>query len=228
MMERLNRVLIDKARTYCRCDLGFADLTRLSESVNTMGMPRAVSVMVPLSKGVMSQVVTAPTVTYFSHYRSVNRMIDLILTSLCLELEGNGYASIPVAASQSDPEGYYSGVFSHKIAAGLSGKGGIGKNALFIHKDYGSMVRLGTVLTEAPLQCEETLPVSPCDTCQICKRTCPAMAIEGRNWTAENPELPLIDAKACSDYMKAAFHNIGRGVVCGLCITCCPLNLEKK
>lgn len=227
-MDDLNHMLIKRARALCRCDLGFADLSILPETKKPYGMPRAVSVMVPLSKAVLSQVVEAPTITYFSHYRSVNRMIDMIVTSLCLELESRGYPSLPVAASQSDPKQFYRGVFSHKIAAALSGKGTIGKNALFVHKDYGSMVRLGTVLTEAPVQCEKILPSSPCGTCQICRRVCPAMAIEGHSWTAESSEASLIDAKACSDYMKFAFQDIGRGVVCGLCIAHCPLNLEKR
>ncbi|NLN97976.1 MAG: epoxyqueuosine reductase [Eubacteriaceae bacterium] len=227
-MDDLNRILVEKAQALCRCDLGFADLSTLPEETKTLGMPRAISVMVPLSKAVLSQVVEAPTISYFSHYRSVNRMIDMIVTNLTLELESRGYPSFPIAASQSNPKQPYHGVFSHKIAAVLSGKGYIGKNALFLHREYGSMVRLGTLLTEAPVQCEHSPSPSRCGTCQICRQVCPAMALEGNHWTALDPRAPLIDAKACSDYMKSAFHHIGRGVVCGLCITHCPMNLEKK
>ena len=34
----------------------------------------------------------------------------------------------------------------------------------------------------------------------------------------------IIDAKACSDYMKKAFQHIGRGAVCGVCMRVCPKN----
>ena len=202
-------------------NIGICDLTSL-HSDNRLGFTSAITVAVRLNYGIIEAIKERPTISYFAHYRAVNRYIDDLTLKIGLFMESKGFKSHPVPASQSDPEAYYAGVFSHKTAAHLSGMGWIGKNALFIHNQWGSAVRLGTVLVDCEIEPNKQIIPSLCGNCTRCKDICPANAIEGVNWTKDKERKDLFDAHACSEYMKNNFQHIGRGSVCGLCIAICP------
>lgn len=185
----------------------------------------AVSVAVHLSDAIVDEVGAEPTHTYFNHYRSVNAFIDALLLKAGLFLQKHGYRYITVAASQSiNKDGWnYTGRYSHKKAAVLAGLGTIGKSSMFLHKDFGTRVRLGTVFTNAPFDCSDVTPVSLCKNCDRCVKACPAGAISGREWAPGVTREEMFDAKKCSEYMKKHFQHIGRGAVCGICMEVCPL-----
>jgi len=189
------------------------------------GLKTAISFGVKLSDFVLSQISDAPTYTYFTHYRTANALIDRIEFLIGNYIESKGYLYMPIPASQTvGGHDTYKGEVSHKKAAYLAGLGHIGKNALFIHNEYGSKVRLGTVFTNMPLKTGEPLKDNICGDCKICSTVCPAQAIYGKSFDIKNAEADLVDRKACSDYMKKSFGHIGRGSVCGICIKNCPHN----
>ena len=70
------------------------------------------------------------------------------------------------------------GLFPHKKAAVLAGLGFIGKNCLFISKDYGARVRLATVLTDLSLP-QGSIMESGCENCDRCIRACECGALYG-------------------------------------------------
>lgn len=117
-------------------DVGGADLRDLEPEMN-LGYPSAVAIVMRLSRGVLAQIDGEPTITYFAHYRAVNRALDGLSLKTAQIIESDGYRALPIPASQSDPQKRYGGVFPHKTAAHLSGLGWIGKNALFIHHEWG-------------------------------------------------------------------------------------------
>ena len=184
----------------------------------------AVSVVVHLSDAIVDEIGAEPTHTYFNHYRSVNAFIDALLLKTGLFLQKNGYRYITVAASQSiNKNGWnYTGRYSHKKAAVLSGLGTIGKSSMFLHKDYGTRVRLGTVFTDAPFDVNDVQPVSLCKNCDLCVKACPSGAISGKEWAPGVMREEMFDAEKCSEYMKKHFQHIGRGAVCGICMEVCP------
>ncbi len=190
-------------------------------------MKYAISVVVPLSDAVIDEITTEPTATYFNHYRSVNAFIDRCLLETGLLLQSEGYKYITVAASQSMPGTPYNGRFSHKKAARLAGLGDIGKNSLFIHRKYGTRVRLGTIFTDCPLTGEGEMKERLCLGCDKCVNACPSGAILGGMYEVGVEREEIFNPKTCSDYMKKQFHHIGRGVVCGICMKVCPLNNLK-
>ena len=202
-------------------DIGISDLSSLP-SETRLGFTSAITVVVRLISGIIGEISDQPTISYFAHYRAVNRYIDDLTLKIGFFMESKGFNAHPIPASQSDPKAYYAGVFSHKTAAHLSGLGWIGKNALFIHNQWGSAVRLGTVLIDCDIETPKKIIPSRCGTCTRCKDICPAQAIEGINWTEDKKRKDLFDAHACSEYMKNHFQHIGRGSVCGLCIAVCP------
>ncbi len=203
-------------------DVGFARLSYDS-------LEYAVCIVVKLSDFVISQIDTAPTYTYFNHYKTANALIDR-LSLLCgtmIEAEGGLY--MPIPASQTvNGHNTYAGEFSHKKAAVYAGLGTVGKNALFLHHTYGPAVRLGTVFTNLPLETGERLSQNLCDGCNQCVKHCPAQALYGKEFSWDNPDASLLDRKACSDYMKKHYMHIGRGSVCGICIKQCLEHFKKK
>ena len=184
------------------------------------GLCNAVSMVFRLSDAVVEQIDTAPTHTYFQHYRTMNAYIDSTTHQLVMALQEKGYNAAAVPASQS-VEGLL-GIFSHKKAAVSAGLGYIGKSCLFISRKFGPRVRLGTVFTDAPLETVCVEQKSLCGDCSICSEACGAMAIKNVNFEQGMVREDIYDAKACSDYMKDKFKHIGRGAVCGVCMKVCP------
>ena len=183
----------------------------------------AVSLVVKLSDAVLKTIKNAPSFVYFQHYRTANALLDHIAFRLAREIEKAGYLAMPIAASQSlGKENPYRGIVPHKTVAVLSGLGFVGKSGLFLSKDYGSKIRLATILTTAPFANELPVIENGCGDCQLCKKACPAGAIYGELPTTDGER--NFDAEKCSKYMKEHFQDIGRGSVCGICIKVCPKN----
>ena len=201
-------------------DVGFC----VTDDADTGELKYAISIVVRLSDAIVNEIDGAPTPTYFNHYRSVNAFIDRCLLRAGLLLQENGYSFITVAASQSMPGTPYNGRYSHKEAARLSGLGDIGKNSLFIHKRYGTRVRLGTIFTDCPLESGTPLTQRLCTGCDACVKACPSGAITGKDFEPGITREEIFSPALCSDYMKKQFHHIGRGVVCGICMRVCPWN----
>jgi epoxyqueuosine reductase len=201
--------------------LGVSDYGFAAVSDGPAPFTNAISLVVRLSDAVIDEIDGAPTHSYFHHYRTVNTFLDQAMLQLGMFLQDMGCRWLPVAASQSIPDsrGGYQGRYSHKKAACLAGLGAIGKSGLFLHREYGPRVRLGTVFTDLPLQGSAHLPEDLCGSCNLCVRSCPAMAISGEPFSGQER---LIDPAACSSHMKKAYQKIGRGSVCGICIRVCP------
>lgn len=187
--------------------------------------PYAITFGIRLSDAILDEISDKPTFTYFNHYRSVNALIDQIGLRTLLFIQNLGYKAYTIAASQTIPDAPepHCGMFPHKTGAVLSGMGWIGRNGLFIHKEYGPRVRLGTVLTDMALPCENRLEQSTCASCNRCVNACPAMALTGKDWHPGAKREEIVDAKACADYMGKYFKHIGRGSVCGICVSVCPV-----
>lgn len=229
-MEHYNSVIEEKLKRLGVSDVGFAKIERI-DPVRARELPYAVSIVVKLSDYVVDEIDGAPTFAYFQHYRTVNAFIDQAILQTGLLIESLGYRYLPVAASQSIPskETPYSALISHKAAACAAGLGTVGKSALFLSYRYGPRVRLGTVLTDLPLACaQETARRDVCQSCMHCVKSCPAMALVGNVYRDGLARTDIIDAQACSTYMKEKFQHIGRGAVCGICMRVCPYRGEKE
>jgi epoxyqueuosine reductase QueG len=219
-VEKLKAKAIDMGAT----SIGFSKLEEVIPK-EFSHLKYGISIVVRLLDEVVNQIEKTPTFTYFHHYRDVNTQIDQICLRLSQMIQEKGYLAMNVPASQTvndAKEEKYRAIFPHKTAAVMAGLGWVGKNDLFITKEYGPRIRLGTILTTMPLPVEHEIFESLCGNCTACYEECPAGAIKGVNWTRDMQRSEIIDANACSEHMKNAYKNIGRGSVCGLCIKACP------
>jgi epoxyqueuosine reductase QueG len=207
--------------------VGFSDLGEKA-SPEFPHLRYAVTIVRRLSDTVVETINGKPTIMYFHHYRTTNTKLDLLALDAVDFIESQGYSALPIAASQSTntDKDAYRGVFSHKTAAVLSGLGFIGKNALFITPEYGSKIRLATVLTDMPLSPEFPVMTRGCGSCEIRKNTCPGKEITGNNYVYGESRDTILDARRCSEHMKT-YKDIGSGAVCGICMRVCPYNQRK-
>ena len=190
----------------------------------------AISIVIRLSDAVVDEIDGEPTHTYFHHYRTVNAFIDRLVLKTGIILQNHGYKYIPIGASQSiNINGWnYNGRYSHKKVASLAHLGGIGKNSLFLHKNYGARVRLGTLFTNCEFETKQEKYHSPCTECDRCVKACPSGAIKGMLWQPGTERSQVFDPEKCSEYMKKNFKHIGRGAVCGICMSVCPVGKGKE
>jgi epoxyqueuosine reductase QueG len=123
----------------------------------------------------------------------------------------------------------------HKTVASRAGIGWIGKCALLVTARYGSMIRLSSILTNAPFDGSEPIDESKCGGCGACVFACPAGAVSGELWRAGVEREVFFDAVKCRKTAKerAALGFGGNATICGKCIEVCPytrsyLNEESK
>ena len=207
--------------------VGFSKLEN-SPVLSQPNLKYAITIAVKLPDAVLKTIESRPTQEYFHEYRSANALLDRITFLGARFIEKLGYNAFPIAASQStsDDKASYKGLFPHKTGAVLSGLGFIGKSGLFVSTEYGSKVRLATILTDLELTPEFDIVENGCGNCKECEKACPAGAISGIVYASGMKREDFFSAEKCSNNMKN-YKDIGRGAVCGICIKVCPYNRLK-
>jgi len=186
-------------------------------------------------------------------YYFLNRYLDRIAYDLGRFLDDRDFAALPLGAAQAlrlimtnEPGGSkerFQGIFSLKHAAEQAGLGLIGKSTLLITPQYGPRVRLGALITDAPLLPDPLLQdMVCCSNCCICVETCPTKAINDRDHFdqmkcfMEGKERAVLNKKRLESIRKAMKEDIvafdaraisAAGYVgrsCGLyCMKVCPI-----
>jgi epoxyqueuosine reductase QueG len=211
---------------------GVADLSLASDAVRDQSdgilsdFPWAVSIGIALPNAVVDLLPqrknAAVRISYRTHaYDTVNRRLDLVASELASLVQRRGYAAFPVASSERANDEKICAIFSHKLAAHLSGLGWIGKSCLLITPDRGPRVRWASVLTNAPLQATGTPLPERCGDCTACVDACPVNAFTGRAFRPDEPREARYRAKVCDAYFKAMGQK-ENAPVCGLCLYTCP------
>jgi epoxyqueuosine reductase QueG len=181
-------------------------------------LPNAVVMGFRLSKGVLSTIDRSPTLIYMHHYRQVNNLLDRTALMISRIIEDSGFRAIPVGASQVSDWENQRGHISHRHIAEAAGLGWIGRNNLLVTRNYGSQVRLVSILTDMPFKeiaAENPASDSGCGKCVSCISACPVSAIKRKKED--------FDFHACCSKL-AEFSRI-RGIgqhVCGICVKACP------
>jgi len=204
--------------------VGFADLSQVPPE-SRANLPRGISVMVKYPKEVIRGISELPTPEYFHWYIKLNELLDNLVTLGAKALENLGYQAIAqTRARVGEGETEYRTLLPHKTVATRAGLGWIGKCALLVTEEYGSMVRISSILTDAPLATAEPINTSRCGDCQICREACPGQAVLGRAWQLGLAREEFFDAPVCGKTAKERSQlGFGGGAtICGKCIEVCP------
>lgn len=204
--------------------VGIGDLTELPPEVRHH-MPIGISVAVKYPDDVIRGIADLPTQEYCDWYCELNERLDRMVAIGAEELRSRGFSAIGQTRAQvGNGELDDNTVLPHKTVATRAGLGWIGKSALLITREYGSMIRLSTILTDAPLEAAEPINQSRCGNCQNCKEACPAGAISGKLWSVgvyrDEFFNPVTCRKTARERAERGFG--GGNTICGKCIEVCP------
>lgn len=190
--------------------VGIGNLTTLPE--NSRGkLPFGISIAVKFPKDVVSGIVDLPTREYYDWYNKVNGTLSQIASHAVTTLKDLGYQATTRTG------------LPQKTVATRAGVGWVGKSNLLVTEQYGSMIRLASVLTDAPLTAAEPVNESKCGDCRLCVDACPAGALTGKLWDTTVSRDEILDTSACSA-MAVSRSIQGFGVpieLCGKCFAVC-------
>lgn len=199
--------------------IGFADLQQLEKTYPDLfdnlstAFPSAVSIGKKLLDGVLDTIEGGPNLIYFHHYRQINFLLDRVSCELASHIEHLGFKALPIAASQITHRNPMKAHICHRRIAWQAGLGCRGLNNLLVTPEYGSGIRLASVLTDMPLE-SGTPDESACSKCGRCINACPAGAI-GKD--AEDFNIEKCRSKL-DEFRKIPF--IGQHI-CGVCVSVC-------
>jgi epoxyqueuosine reductase len=215
---------------------GFADLRGLLQN-KFKGFDYGISIGRKLDYSIVDEIIKGPTREYYSHYRQINRDLDLLTKSISEDL--NKYnietLNIDTTVSTSELDTVYFNTLrtdlSHKMVATRAGLGWIGKTDLFISREFGPRLRLVSILVKTPLV-PQSKPVdnSRCGNCSICVDICPAKASNGKLWNKSIDREEFFDAFKCRNQC-AEFGRTRLGMdarICGICVAACPIGHHRS
>ena len=207
--------------------VGFADLIEIPAEVRH-SKRFAVSIAMALDASIIANIHSGPTQEYYHEYKRVNALLSDLgkLTSSLIKDQGYQAISKEPTGVGIDPQ-TDSTSLPHKTVATRAGLGWIGKCALLVTKEYGSAIRLTTVLTDAELETAIPTDHSLCGDCVICVNLCPGSAPTGKNWNVKLYRDSFFNSSACRRAAREGAAKIGiDDTICGICISACPWTIK--
>jgi epoxyqueuosine reductase QueG len=204
--------------------VGYGDLSEIPAETR-WGLPIGICIAVKYAKNVIIGISDFPTKAYAAQYDELNSLLDELVNYGAEFLIQHGYKALAQNRSWvKQSETNYSSQLPHKTIATRAGIGWIGKCALLVTKEYGSMIRISTLLTDAPLAVAEPVNSSDCGNCSACQKACPADAVSGKNWDVSLQRDDFWNAAACRKTARErSFQSLGKEIsLCGKCIEICP------
>lgn len=215
LTERLKTILYDQGAAL----VGIGDMS----GVEGCDFKTGVSVAVPLPGDIVIELRNAPTAEYYDLYYALNKKLNEIITAGEEFLRGNGFEAYAQTTDRVEVSADNRSRLPHKTVATRAGLGWIGKNNLLVTLQYGSAVRISSLLTNAPLECGEAINDSRCKACSLCVENCPAQALHGTLWEAGMEREQLVDVEKCyKKQVQIMYEETGIETdLCGKCFAVC-------
>lgn len=178
--------------------MGFAGLDKIFYSFGK-DIKAGISIAVTLNPEIINKIIDGPTLEYYSEYKRANILLSKLGKIAANYLKQNGYKAIELKPT-IDIKQYadLSTPLPHKTVATRAGLGWIGKTALFISEQYGSAIRLTSILTNLDFELlQESIISSKCGDCNICVDEWPGQVTTGKKWNSEIRRNDFFDAYKC-------------------------------
>lgn len=200
--------------------VGFANLSEIVEGELQYG----VSVAVRIPASTITSISDGPTLEYYDAYHCINEKLNALVTLAATYLKENGYEAYAQTTDVVKEFDVYRTTLPHKTVATNAGIGWIGKSALLVTEEFGSALRLSSLITNAKLECDTPIKTSKCGNCMICKNACPGGAITGKLWSVDIDRDEFYQPLLCRKKARelAANHLNKEITLCGKCIEVCP------
>ena len=212
---------------------GFADLREIPDDIRN-GLPRGISIAKKYAPEVIAGIHNGPTPEYAAMYERLNAELNSVAKRIAAYIEGLGFnAKVRLSTVAGPSKGNRVVEFKpleeiavrlpHKTVATLAGLGWIGRTDLLVTKKYGPRIRLASILTDAPFECDKPIVESRCGKCVACVDACPVDAGRTANWRRDLLE-EKYDVYKCYEFAKKI--SLERGFnhhLCGICIAACPV-----
>lgn len=204
-------------------EVGFADINEFTPKI---GLNKGIVFYITYPKEIIRNMQNAPTQEYVNELVSLNSRLDELGMKCEKFLIDKGFKAYAQTKKRlgTDFGEFNSFELPHKTIATRAGLGWIGKSALFTTKNFGSALRMSSVLTNAPLDIGKPILKSRCGKCMECRDACLGGAISGKEWNYKLKRNDFYDDKKCEKYaLKVSEENLGKAdTVCGKCIFACP------
>ncbi len=226
ILKMLNDELITLLKSQGASLVGFADLKEISPDVRD-NLPFGISIGVALNPHIITQVREGPTKKYVEECVRVDNLLEVLGQATAQFLRQRGHEAQPRTTPGAEYADTLMTRLPQKNVATSAGLGWIGKCALLITRQFGSAIRLGSILTDAKLPNSVPINTSECGDCTDCVVICPAKAITGEEWLKGMPRATLVDAFACQKTARKLLTKRTGGEItgrtfCGMCIAACP------
>lgn len=204
--------------------VGFADLKKIPDLPGE-NMVSGISIAVTLDPSIIKGIKDSPTGEYYREYLKANsKLADLAETAAGM-LRKNGYRTY--IQEPSGDISLYKDLCSplpHKTIATRAGLGWIGKTALLITREFGSAVRIVSVITDREFRYyAKPVSRSECGECIICVDKCPGGAANGKDWHTGIYRNDFFNAHTCHKTARKRSEAAGiDSTICGRCIAVCP------
>ncbi|MEG1292480.1 MAG: 4Fe-4S double cluster binding domain-containing protein [Lachnospiraceae bacterium] len=188
------------------------------------GYEVGVSVILPVPVSIIKEIKNGPTKAYYDMYYEWNQRLDQMVKMGEQFLIQQGYAAFAQTTQVVEINQQWETPIPHKTVATRAGMGWIGKSGLLVTPEYGSAVRISSLLTNAPLHCNEPINESRCGSCAACEKACPAQAIKGIHWSETIEREQIVDVQACKKKQLEIMRE-RTGIekdLCGQCFVVCP------
>lgn len=187
--------------------------------------PYGVAIALPVRPEVVKGIKNGSTEAYFAEYHAMEARLREIALRGERFLQERGYRAFAQTSDRVHEDADWKTELPHKTVAVLSGIGWIGKSCLLVTEEYGSAVRLTSILTDTPLACGTAALEPKCGSCKACAEGCPAHAMTGTLWHPGIDRAEMLNKEACCEkqiQLTWECTGISDEFLCGRCFAACP------